>query len=69
MTTFTTITKTRLTWVAPEVSAVGLPEVDFLFSDSSDFLFSDSTDFVFREETSERADTPWTKLTRKRVTF
>lgn len=70
MATFTTIQKNRLSWVAPVVvSTAGLPEVDFLFSDSSDFLFSDSSDFVFREATSERVDTPWTKLIRKRVTF
>lgn len=66
MATFTTVSKHRLSWQAPETVAAGAPEVDFVFSNGVDFVFSDSTDFVFKEATSERVPTAWTGLTKSR---
>lgn len=69
MAVFTTQTKKRHSWQSTEVSTVGIPEVDFVFSDSSDFLFSDDTDYVFVEATSERTPTVWTLPTKTRLSW
>jgi hypothetical protein len=61
MATFTTLTKKKLSWPAPEV-IVGGEEVDFLFSDGTDFFFSDGTDYVFVESGGARTPTDWSNL-------
>ena len=66
MATYTTISKNKVSWVAPPPASVGDPEVDFLFSDGTDFLFSDGTDFLFKEATSARAETDWTPISKTR---
>ena len=69
MAVFTTVTKNRLSWPAPETTATGTPEVDFVFSDSTDFLFSDGSDYVFKEATSERTPTVWTLPSKNRLSW
>jgi hypothetical protein len=69
MSVFTKLTKQRLSWQAPPAITIGLPEVDFLFSDSSDFLFSDDTDYVFFEGSSERVPTAWTLPSKQRLSW
>ena len=69
MSTFTTISKNRISWEAPPSVAVGEPEVDFIFSDATDFLFSDAVDYVFKEATSLRTETAWTPITRNKTTY
>lgn len=53
-------------WTNVQKSAVGIAEVDFLFSDGLDFLFSDGSDYLFREGSGQ---TVWTLTTKNNPTW